>query len=700
MENNLYPPAPAGVDPEVLDISPAFRKQVGIVITSIILFALVYLLLVAAATVLAIVLCWLGVAIIIAKPMVLTLIFGLGLICVGISVIVFLIKFIFAIARDQNSQRVELTEEQHPRLFAFVRRLTTETQTPFPKKIFISPDVNACVFYNSSFWSMFFPVRKNLEIGLGLVNSINISEFKAVVAHEFGHFSQKSMKLGSFTYNVNKVIHNMLFENNSYSSFLSAWGNLHGYLRIFVSITIRIAEGIQWILRGMYRLINKNYRSLSREMEFHADTVAASVSGGNNVISALSRIEVAANCYNSALNNANDKLKENRIAANIFTDQLVVFRSIADDYRLPVKNGLPEISYHFIQSFSRSRINYKDQWASHPTLAERKAHLDRFSIESPPDTSSPWLLFDQPHILQEQLTRNLYMNVTLKDDARLYDSQEFGQWYNARKEKYALPADYNGFYEGRFVIVDWDLDAPGASPDATFSELFNEETGQIQTSINSLEKDIELVKAIKDGRLDVTSFDLDGVKHARKDADTVITSLEKDIAGLTKRLQSLDREAYYFFLHQAGDKEALRNAYRSYKSISLEYEEYAALVNTTLKTINPFYAGGISHDAVMSIIKTLKETHEPALRKTYTQLMDKGIITRESNDELYTSLKAFIGNDYRYFVTDHFNDDELNELTGLAIKTAEHFGQQRFMRYKQMLELQLSSTSTNAGQHP
>jgi len=700
MENNLYPPAPVHVDPGVLDISPAFRKQVGVVITSIILFAIVYLLLVAAATVLAIVLCWLGIAIIIAKPMFLTLILGLGLICVGISVIVFLVKFIFAVAKDENSQRLEITEEQHPRLYAFIRRLTTETQTPFPKKIFISPDVNACVFYNSSFWSMFFPVRKNLEIGLGLVNSINISEFKAVVAHEFGHFSQKSMKLGSFTYNVNKVIHNMLFENNSYTSFLRAWGNLHGYLRIFVSITVRIAGGIQWILRGMYKLINKNYRSLSREMEFHADTVAASVSGGNNVISALSRIEVAANCYNSALNNANDKLKENRIAANIYTDQLVVLQSLAGDYRLPIKNGLPEISYHFIQSFSRSRINYKDQWASHPTLTERKMHLDQFSIEAPPDTSSPWLLFDQPHALQEQLTRNLYANVTLKDDARLYDSQEFERWYNVRKETYALPKAYNGFYEGRFVTVDWDLDAPAPSPIATFDQLFNEETGQIQTSINSLEKDIELAKAIKDRRLDVTSFDFDGVKHSHKDADTVIKSLEKDITGLTSRLQSLDREAYYFFLQQSDNKEALRNACRSYQSISREYDEYIALVNATLKTINPFYEGGISHDTVMSIIKTLKEKYEPRLRKVYTQLMDKGLITQETSSELYTSLKAFIGKDYRYFEGNHFNDNELNDLTGLAIKTAEFFGQQRFMAYKQMLELQLSSTSTSAGPHP
>lgn len=710
MENNLYPPAPIHVDPEVLNISPAFRKQVGSVITSIILFAIVYLLLVAAAIVLAIVLCWLGVAIIVAKPMFLTLILGLGLMAVGVSVIVFLVKFIFAVARDENSQRVEITEEQHPRLYAFVRRLTTETQTPFPKKIFISPSVNACVFYNSSFWSMFFPVRKNLEIGLGLVNSINISEFKAVVAHEFGHFSQKSMKLGSFTYNVNRVIHNMLFENNSYSSFLSAWGNLHGYLRIFVSITVRIAEGIQWILRGMYRLINKNYRSLSREMEFHADTVAASVSGGNNVISALSRIEVAANCYSSALNNANDKLKENRIATNIYTDQLVVFQSLAGDYHLPVKNGLPEISYHFIQSFSRSRINYKDQWASHPTLSERRTHLDRFSLEAPPDTSSPWLLFDQPQTLQEQLTRNLYTNVTLEKDAKPYDSREFESWYNARKEKYALPKAYNGFYDGRFVTIDWDLDAPNApslntpvppgSPDplntpGSFDQLFNEETGQLQTSINSLEKDIEIVKAIKDRRLDVTSFDLDGVKHSRKDADTAITTLEKDIAGLRTRLQSLDREAYYFFLQQSqsSDKEHLRNAYRSYQTISREYEEYAALVNSTLKTINPFYQGGVSHETVMSIIATLKEKYEPQLKNTYTRMMVKGLISSDDNNELYTSLKAFVGKDYRYFVVDHFNDNELNELTGLAIRTAEHFGQRRFMVYKQMLELQLAGTS-------
>jgi Zn-dependent protease with chaperone function len=130
-------------------------------------------------------------------PKIFMVIVGLGLMCLGISVIYFLIKFIFVRSKDENASRVEITENQQPRLFAFIRQLSKETHTPFPKKIFISPDFNACVFYNSGFRSMFLPVRKNLEIGLGLVNSINASELKAVIAHEFGHFSQRSMKLGS-----------------------------------------------------------------------------------------------------------------------------------------------------------------------------------------------------------------------------------------------------------------------------------------------------------------------------------------------------------------------------------------------------------------------------------------------------------------------------------------------------------------------
>ena len=151
-----------------------------------------------------------------------------------------------------------------------------------------------------------------------MVNSLNLSEFKAVMAHEFGHFSQKSMKLGSFTYNVNRVIYNMLYENTGYEKFLSSVGRISWILSLFMVITVNIAKLIQRILRGMYAFINKNYLSLSRQMEFNADRIAAGVAGSNNLVSALNRIEIAQGCYNLALEKANDLLKEKLMARKHF----------------------------------------------------------------------------------------------------------------------------------------------------------------------------------------------------------------------------------------------------------------------------------------------------------------------------------------------------------------------------------------------
>ena len=37
---------------------------------------------------------------------------------------------------------------------------------------------------------MFLPVKKNLTMGLGLINSTTVSELKSILAHEFGHFSK------------------------------------------------------------------------------------------------------------------------------------------------------------------------------------------------------------------------------------------------------------------------------------------------------------------------------------------------------------------------------------------------------------------------------------------------------------------------------------------------------------------------------
>ncbi|MBY0476622.1 MAG: M48 family metalloprotease [Chitinophagaceae bacterium] len=292
----LYPVNPAGVSDSVTEPSASFKREVKKVMTSIFLFFAVYIIIMLLAVALAIGCVMLGWGVITASTHLLIIIAGAGIMSIGLMVVIFLIKFIFSIKKVDEGGMLTVSEGDQPELFAFIRQLTEDTQTHFPKKIVLSPEVNASVFYNDSFWSMFFPVKKNLMIGLGLVNTVTLSEFKAVMAHEFGHFSQRSMKLGSFVYNVNKAVYNMLYENNDFGKFLHTWGNLHWAIGIFVWITVQIIKGIQSVLQGMYSFINKNYMSLSREMEFHADAVAASVSGGNNLASALKKLEISDAC--------------------------------------------------------------------------------------------------------------------------------------------------------------------------------------------------------------------------------------------------------------------------------------------------------------------------------------------------------------------------------------------------------------------
>jgi hypothetical protein len=130
------------------------------------------------------------------------------------------------------------------------------------------------------------------------------------------------MKVGSYVYNVNKIIFNMLFENESYQKLIDRWRNASSYFSVFVSIAVKIIEGIQWLLKKLYAVVNKNYMALSREMEFHADAVASTVAGGNNLVTALSSIQLADSCYNAALNNANGWIKEKKQTKKSITRQL------------------------------------------------------------------------------------------------------------------------------------------------------------------------------------------------------------------------------------------------------------------------------------------------------------------------------------------------------------------------------------------
>src|SRR5262249_30196559 len=90
-----------------------------------------------------------------------------------------------------------LDETSEPRLFAFVREVAARMGQPMPREVYAIPDVNAFVAHRGGFLGR--GGTRFMGLGLGLMAVDNVSQFKATLAHEFGHFAGGDTSLAALT---------------------------------------------------------------------------------------------------------------------------------------------------------------------------------------------------------------------------------------------------------------------------------------------------------------------------------------------------------------------------------------------------------------------------------------------------------------------------------------------------------------------
>lgn len=695
--SNLYPASPLNVPASITEPSADFKKEVKKVMGSILLFFLVYIILILLSIALAIACMYIGFMVMKLGGHILVIIAGVGIISIGIMVFIFLIKFIFSVKKFDESGTIEIHEETEPHLFNFIKQLTTDTQTSFPGKIILSPEVNACVFYNDSFWSMIFPVRKNLQIGLALVNSLTLSEFKAVMAHEFGHFSQRSMKLGSFVYNVNKVIYNMLFENKSFAHFLQRWGNLHWAIGIFVSVTVEIIKLIQKILQSMYGLINKNYMSLSRQMEFHADAVAAACSGSNNLITALRKTELTGACYNIALDKANELLKNNTTFSNIYNGHSVLMKQYAEDYKLQVENDTPVPDDAFFKKFTASKVNFADQWASHPSREEREDHLLTLNVGAPKDTQPAWVLFTDPQKIQQQMTSVIYKAVPAEKKQTTIDENSFAAQVHSDAVSYILPELYADYFDKR-QLSDMDIKAVlatvAANPSTTadLKTFFDDTKLALIESIRADESDTVILQAIADKKIDTKSFDYDGNKYLQENAGEIIAKLKSTIDENAGQLLTNDENIVKYFYSLAirsGETEAsaLKKKYEDYFNFRSGLEQFIHSANTIVNLIAALSAGQVRVEQANQIGAGLREEAKK-VKPHLSAWIAAGLLDNAAG--LKATVEKFIAADYRYIHDFSVFDTDISVIHEIVMTTPQIISKYQFLLFKEVLVYQES----------
>lgn len=497
-------------------------------------FLLYYLLLIALGVIIVIGSFWGSYHLIIdvlpevgsGRAIILIIMSVIGLCLLAIMLGIYLIKPLFAFKKNHNETRVEVFETECPDLFAMIRDVAGKTGCKMPKHVYLSPDVNACVFYDTSFWSIFFPIKKNLEIGLGLFDGTSVEEVKSIIAHEFGHFSQNSMKVGSTVYVTNTVLHDLIYAEDFWDRFVDKWClSDTGVIRFFGVLTRGLTNIIKRLTFYVYKFVQKGYLKLSRYMEYDADNIACQCVGSDNFVSAMCKIDSLSNkdgLYKHLLSNLID---EKKIVANYFIGKRIVANIIPN-------KDMPVLQYDEqlikpIRTFEiESRVKVEDVWSSHPSLEDR---LDNARTQHCPATVSgnpipAWSLI--PDGILERVSTNYtaFIRKNVDGEISYISDEQLKEWMQKEVSENFMDDRLRPFF-GKNIIqfdVDKEVEMPTESP-------LTESNARKIAEFSALLNDWSILNQVNLGQIEAREVLVDGKVYSKKKLPIESFRIELDI---------------------------------------------------------------------------------------------------------------------------------------------------------------------------
>ncbi|MCU0401348.1 MAG: M48 family metalloprotease [Algoriphagus sp.] len=622
---------------------------------------------------------------------------AIGLASMGFFVLYFLLKFLFVRRKIDRSHLLPIDLSQEPRLREMLEEVVQKIGTKMPKSVYLSNEVNASVFYDSSFLSMFLPIRKNLQIGMGLVNVLSEEQFKAVMAHEFGHFAQRSMKLGSYVYYVNKTIYNLLYENDTYSNLATRWANASGYFYIFVVAAMKLVQACQWVLRKLYDVVNMRYLALSRQMEFNADEVAARVVGYLPMVKSFRAISRADIALQEVFRLSNTLIASRFRTKNVYQNQLEVIRFQDEQYLLKFGGGDSDADQDTFPSIG-SRLTLQDQWASHPTDDERIVRLISLEGAEGSDSTRPALgFFRNPMALQEQATALLFSGVSFPDGEVTLDTGEFDRLYQKDYLKDTLPSVFRGYYDYH-LPEPFDLDQETElGQEKGIEEFFSLHQVSNTYEVVSIRMDIQTLDSLTDPNSSIRTFDYSGKKYQKEDAFEIKVALQSELERLQALIAENDRNIFEYFLHQEkikGLPALLKEYYQDFFSTKGEKETLQKQLNNLQNQLE-FTNQNTPFKIILENFRRLAPEEEE-LKNQIRKILDDQRLESLITEEMRGNFIRYVGEKLVYFQGERYQDEQL----GVLLRTLEDMrnlsGQLHWQKIYGLLSYQASLVQTPA----
>ncbi|WP_217705437.1 M48 family metallopeptidase [Peristeroidobacter soli] len=498
---HVYPAGPGSVPPGLTRSTQTYRLHAWLAMAGLALFVALYLGLTAWFT-------WTAWRLIVGMTHGGDVFMGIVAGACSAFLAIFMWKALFFVQHRHEIDDIEVTAEQQPRLFAFINRLADEAGAPRAHRVFLSPRVNAAVFYDLTVLNLLFPSRKNLEIGLALVNTLTLGELKAVLAHEFGHFAQRSMAVGRWVYVAQQIAAHIISKRDALDSFLRALSRFDLRIAWVGWLLSLIIWSIRSMMETVFRIVLLAQRALSREMELQADLVAVSLTGSDALIHALHKLGAADDAWSRAVAFADSELRDKRRVTDLFAVQKHVtgkLRDILDNPAYGEVDPLPAANREQHRVFKTSLGQPPRMWSTHPENSEREQNAKRTYIAAVIDERSAWELFDDVPAMKERMTAHVFRSAT---DAQPVPVEASLARLDEKFNRAYYDRSYRGAYLGRSLTNHsqntaelYGVTLRDEHIIAELDSIYPDSLANQLEQLRSLEEEHSALRALKDGFL-------------------------------------------------------------------------------------------------------------------------------------------------------------------------------------------------------
>jgi Zn-dependent protease with chaperone function len=306
---------------------------------------------------------------------------GLAIVVLGTAPAFFIGMYRLFFPPRPQTFGVQIPLEEQPEAWALARSVAADVGTKPANRIVITPDPGVSVHLEGSLpATLFGGGRRVLQIGIPSIHGLTVDELRAILAHEYGHFSNRDTQWSTFTYAMGN---GLIAAFRATPGPIKQEGDRGGWIALVMAL-----NPAYWTLLLFLRLFFNATSAFSRIREVMADVRAMKLYGGESFRNGLGTVIFNDAVFSTVVQGevVPALAKENKTVADFSVVMGLVKTDLTHEQREQIKS-----------SVAAEALSAYD---SHPPIATRLKYSERFTTgKTQRDERDVVALFREWHVL-------------------------------------------------------------------------------------------------------------------------------------------------------------------------------------------------------------------------------------------------------------------------------------------------------------